>query len=1290
MAGEGQGEIVEVAGRAGHHQIAGNQTRGEDDPVLGGVVQLFDDQIGAVIGAEAVGVGTGAATERVVAGTTDQRIVAGAAGEVVIARPAVDQVVAGEAVDHVVARTDRPGHRLIFKLGAAPARGLEDHPVDAVGGVRRLLVQEDLASAVEHQDQIVEIGGRPQEAQDRRIDVVQDQHVAGRAVGVDDAVIAVAGSDDVGVVAIGAGQHVVAQTAGQDVGPGGAGQGIGTGGAAQKRHADRMIVHQRAVGEADQVQIAGADEIAHPHCFDPVDRDHQIGAVERETGIGGIDVGEGEFVGIAGGIARGVVDQIDAVAAGIDIDVVAATTGDPVVAEAAGDGFIVLAADQHVVAIGRDQTGADQLCRRPDGAVGKADLVDGVAGGTEEIVQDDPVAIAQLQIEIGNVGACGRLGAVEGVAVGIVAVDHRADRHGLGREAGPQIEHVVADAVVDPVDAVAAIHDIAVVAGPAGQAVVLFAAGQHVVAAAALDVVDTQPADQLLVEPGADHPVMAGGAEDKGGGSRRHGDGHLAGDVAIAAVRQAIGEAGGAGEPVGGPEADQPVGPHGDRAALCLTDAGDGELGAAGIGIVGEQGGRIDHQHVALFDRKRIGDRHRRGIGRAHGEIAIGEGDQVDVLEVDGDTGAGQRPAGARLGQGVVGDVAVDDQRIPAVAAIDRIGAGADLDHIVAVAALDDVVAGTAGQRVVTGAAVQRIAPGTADQQVGAVVAGEGIVMVAADQILDARERVTIRGRAGGQIHRDALGSGAPARRVDALAAFDHVGACAALDDVIAPPAPQPVVRGIADQQIIAVAGKEILDHGTVGDHHFPAVDHAAGRQIEGDVGGDDRGIDGVVTGIVSDHQPAVLARGNEIGELVGQHGQRVVGRRVAMDAELPVTQHAGVAGAGIGDGQCPGAGRQLAAELHAGEAEIEVVLRGADVGIVAGHLARPVDEGGDGAVGRGEGDDQIADMGMGQVDRERHMADLDLVGDLDGRGDAAVIGQRDVGGVLKRDRDLVGRGRLQGPGFGQPHGGAGVQIAEAGIVAEGEATAVPAGRAVEPPAGIRVGRHLAPGRVGENRLDIAPAQIGIRFQHQRDRARDDRSRRRGAAAQMIIRTELARIIAGGAGPVGRDDARARRADQDRGARAAEHALVALIVDRGDRDRVAGVDEEVVIGAAAFVTGITGGEDDVGAEPVAAVHGQLLHAGRGPAGGQEAERGREIAGEGPAVVQHVDVIARPRPVRIIGPGVDIAFEGQIAGQRGLVGDADHPFAVERAGCDRRDIGAMGIAARMGHGDIVVG
>ena len=147
--------------------------------------------------------------------------------------------------------------------------------------------------------------------------------------------------------------------------------------------------------------------------------------------------------------------------------------------------------------------------------------------------------------------------------------------------------------------------------------------------------------------------------------------------------------------------------------------------------------------------------------------------DETHVAEIGGigTAPADQDIGGARALERIVARAAIESAGVPDAAHEDVVAAAA-IEEVIAAAALDDVVAVLAVKLV------------------GAGGAGERVVEIRAEHVLDADERIAL-GRAadpatGRQIDADARRRVAVEHRVDAVTAVEAVGAAEALERIVA------------------------------------------------------------------------------------------------------------------------------------------------------------------------------------------------------------------------------------------------------------------------------------------------------------------------------------------------------------------------------------------------------------------------------------------------------------------------------------------------------------------------
>ena len=420
--------------------------------------------------------------------------------------------------------------------------------------------------------------------------------------------------------------------------------------------------------------------------------------------------------------------------------------------------------------------------------------------------------------------------------------------------------------------------------------------------------------------------------------------------------------------------------------------------------------------------------------------------------------------------------------------------------------------------------------------------------------------------------------------------------------------------------------------------------------------------------------RPARLV--GDIGEFVRIDVEVVGAGRVAVEAERPGIERAAVSRVMVLDRERPGAFPRLAPVVGAGKGEVDVVLARAPEG-PARALSRPVQEHALGAVRRCQLDDQVADPGV--IDVERDLDLVDVHAGIEGHriGDGAVVDDGLVGGAARAQRKFVRARALQVPGLGQAHGGEGVDEAEAEIVTGVEGAAVPVAGPIPGPARVALVHHAR--RIGQDLLDVAIAEVGVGLEHEGDDAGRDRRGGRGATEGRGVVTAR---VAGRAGAVrGRDTgdaAVARAADEDGGTGGAVVADLAGIVDRRHGDGLARVLEAVVVGVLALETAVAGGEQDDVAEAAAAIGDGRVDGGAHAREGRRIEIVEEVAVIAPAVVGRVEADMAQEGVRQLRVGHGAAEDTETGDGR-VVGDADRARPVPLRRDQAGDGGAVKVA-----------
>ncbi len=231
----------------------------------------------------------------------------------------------------------------------------------------------------------------------------------------------------------------------------------------------------------------------------------------------------------------------------------------------------------------------------------------------------------------------------------------------------------------------------------------------------------------------------------------------------------------------------------------------------------------------------------------------------------------------------------------------------------------------------------------------------------------------------------------------------------------------------------------------------------------------------------------------------------------------------------------------------------------------------------------------------MADIEIDLYLVDLETLTDRDSAGGAgrAAVGNPEFGRSDSAGGDQVGEGRLLGPGFRAPHRGVGVDKAEAVVGTVVQAAAVPVVGAVRLPS--RTGGADLASRVGEDLLDVAIAQIGIRLEHQGDDTRHGRGCEGGATGRYVVAAD----IPGGARRIRRVDVDARGRDENGGAWHAGARDPAVVVDRGDSRAVDRILEVVEVDVVTGGPAVSSGKHKGGAEAVPAGGNAILQGGFG-------------------------------------------------------------------------------------------
>ncbi|ACG77459.1 hypothetical protein PHZ_c1045 [Phenylobacterium zucineum HLK1] len=568
------------------------------------------------------------------------------------------------------------------------------------------------------------------------------------------------------------------------------------------------------------------------------------------------------------------------------------------------------------------------------------------AAAREAVVPGDARAVRAAPDPV--VAAVARQGVVERRARDVLDPDQgvRAHAGGLGHALGGQVHRHARGrpgAERDPVDARAAVQHVVaqaagqeVVVGPARERVVPAGADQAVVPRAARDAVAPLVADQGVPERRADDMLDAGDRvlADEGRAvpalarpvgqahaHRRGGGGVVDGVVPGAAVHRI--RAGPADQPVVAAAALQRVGPVAAVQGVVVGD-GEGRARDDGVFVVHRDRAGFVGEHRPVAQQGVVAGPAREAVRAAPAGQDVGRavaGERVpaparprEVLEI----AEAHRPVAGGLGRPLQGQR--DDQRVRQAGGVEAQGVRGPRS------AVQHVGAGADEDEIVSGPARDGLGPGVqAPQPVVAGVAGQGVVVLRARQVLDAGQGVdapagVLRpGRRQADVHaggRVTIGRAVVARpAVDGVvpeAAHQHVHAGAALQGVVPVLAAQRVVVVAALQQ---VAAARALQHVVAGQpaqrvRPVPAVQRvvpARAGQALAAVRRDH--------GVVELQQLDVRQGVRPVGSLdrdhaVARDGDRVAAARAAEDRR--------VGPAAAVDGVVPGAAGQGVVAFHA------------------------------------------------------------------------------------------------------------------------------------------------------------------------------------------------------------------------------------------------------------------------------------------------------------------------------------------------------------------------------------
>ena len=156
------------------------------------------------------------------------------------------------------------------------------------------------------------------------------------------------------------------------------------------------------------------------------------------------------------------------------------------------------------------------------------------------------------------------------------------------------------------------------------------------------------------------------------------------------------------------------------------------------------------------------------------------------------------------------------DGRIRACTAVQRIGPCTAVQRVRIRAAMQHVIVPATHQRVDTCAAHQRVVTRTAVQPVVAVIPGEAVSMIRADEVFDAAQHIARRVATGaaarGQIHIHARVRARVAGRIRTGTTVQGIGPCAADERIVSATALQPVVAVIPGEAVGMIRADEVFN----------------------------------------------------------------------------------------------------------------------------------------------------------------------------------------------------------------------------------------------------------------------------------------------------------------------------------------------------------------------------------------------------------------------------------------------------------------------------------------------
>ena len=170
-------------------------------------------------------------------------------------------------------------------------------------------------------------------------------------------------------------------------------------------------------------------------------------------------------------------------------------------------------------------------------------------------------------------------------------------------------------------------------------------------------------------------------------------------------------------------------------------------------------------------------------------------------------------------------------------------------------------------------------------------------------------------------------------------------------------------------------------------------------------------------------------------------------------------------------------------------QGEVDIILTGS-IRAVAGIDARTAYQNRLSPIGRSQGYNKITNPSMTNIDGNFDLINIDVLGDIDGAGDAGtvVIGNCPVWATTTADFDRIMIGALSAPGFGKSYSVIRINKTKSVIMTEMKAAAVPVTRIIIIPARIATIRKT--GGIDQDFLNITISERFVSFEHQGNYAR--------------------------------------------------------------------------------------------------------------------------------------------------------------------------------------------------------